>query len=322
MKDQFNREINYLRISITDKCNYNCRYCKPDDSPETLSGKYLTDEELIQIVRAAAKMGVTKIRLTGGEPLMRKGLVNLIKQMKEIDGINEIAMTTNGSILYHQLEELKAAGLDRVNLSLDSLDPTRFKYITNGGELSDVFKSIKKLLELEMKPVKLNVVLMKGFNDDEIQHFVNLTKDQEITVRFIELMPIGSHDFSFKKHYLSSDEIINRYPELEALPQRQGETARYFKLPNSKGKVGLISAVSHHFCDSCNRLRITSDGKVKPCLHLKKEYDLLEYIRNHHNEEQTIEEFLKNCILKKPKSHKINDEDFEKVDRSMYRIGG
>jgi len=319
MKDRFNREINYLRISVTDKCNYNCLYCKPDNDSSYQEKEMLTDNEMLAIITAASHMGVTKIRITGGEPLMRKGLIELIAKINDIQGINEIVMTTNASLLFSQIERLKEAGLSRVNISLDSLDPIKFKYITNGGNLSDVLNSIDKLLKLEMTPVKINVVLMKGFNDNEILDFINLTKDKAIIVRFIELMPIGDHDFSFKKHYLSNEEILKQCPSLIALNENNQETAKYYQLPNSKGKVGFISAVSQHFCASCNRIRITSDGKVKTCLHENKEYDLLDCIRNKNG---SIEDYLKECVNQKPKSHKINETDFEKVKRNMYKIGG
>ncbi len=318
MQDRFKREINYLRISVTEKCNYNCLYCKPDKSSfEDVN--QLTDEEILKIVKAASLMGITKIRLTGGEPLMRKGITNLIEKIKATPGIEEVVMTTNGALLLNNINALKKAGLDRCNLSLDSLDPIKFKYITNGGKLSDVLESIDKLLALGMTPVKINVVLMKGFNDHEISDFIELTKDKEIIVRFIELMPIGSNDFPFEQYYLSNNEVLKENPELIALSGIQNETAKYYKLPHSKGKVGLISAISKHFCASCNRIRITSDGKVKTCLHENSEYDLLTYMRENKG---PIEEYLKACIDKKPKSHKINEEDFEKVKRSMYRIGG
>ncbi len=319
MQDRYNREINYLRISVTDKCNFNCRYCKPDNSPSFLESKLLTDDEILKIVLGASKIGFNKIRLTGGEPLVRHGIIELVSKIKAIDGINEVVMTTNGSLLPRKIKELKKAGLDRVNISLDTLDPVKFKYITGGGNILDILESIENLLLLEMNPVKINVVLMKGFNDNEIMDFINLTKDKEVIVRFIELMPIGSHEFPFEKYYLSNNEVLKQCPELTRLDNSHIETAIYYNVPNYKGKIGLISPISNHFCNSCNRLRITSDGLLKTCLHGNVEYDLLKCIRE---DIEPIEDFLKNSIMLKPKSHKINQKDFQKVDRNMYKIGG
>ncbi len=318
MKDQYNREINYLRISVTDICNYNCRYCRPNEET-CVKNISLTDEEIIQIVKQASTLGMNKIRLTGGEPLLRPGIIALIKRLNEIPGIDEITMTTNGSLLQHQVKALKDSGLKRVNLSLDSLDQKKYHYITKGGNLSHVLNSIDELLLHDLKPVKINVVLMKGFNEDEIMDFIHLTMKKEITVRFIELMPIGHHDFPFKKHYLSSETVLKKCPQLISLNNDHHETATYYKLENALGKVGLISSISHHFCDNCNRIRLTSDGKVKACLHEDKEYDLLQHMRKHKG---SITEFLKQCIKNKPKSHQINKSDFKKVKRNMYQIGG
>jgi len=317
MKDRFGREINYLRISVTEKCNFNCQYCRPIESKEIIEDG-LTNEELLKVVKASASIGINKIRLTGGEPLLRVGIVELISQMKSVEGINEIVMTSNGSLLGHQLVHLKKAGLNRVNISLDTLDPIKYKFITKGGQLEKVLESIDLLLELGMKPVKINVVLIKGFNDDEINDFVNLTKDKEVIIRFIELMPLGDNYEYYETHYMNNHEIIQLIPELIPIKSSPHEVAKYYQLPNALGKIGLISSISENFCGDCNRIRLTSDGKLKTCLHADTELDLIQAIRN----QVDLEEFLKQAIYKKPKSHHINQKNYQPVKRNMVRIGG
>lgn len=318
MKDQFKREINYLRLSLTDRCNLRCQYCMPDDGVLKKSHEeILRHEEIIQIVQAASQLGIKKIRLTGGEPLVRKGLVDLVKQMHQVEGINEITMTTNGQTLDQSLKALKAAGLSRINLSLDTLDPDRYKWITRGGNLQPVLDVIPKIIELGMTPLKINIVLIKGFNDDEIEKFVELTRTHPIDVRFIELMPIGESSHFTYGRFMSNKEVLERV-SLIKIDHTTGSPATYYQLDGGIGKIGLINPISCNFCDECNRIRITSDGKIKPCLHSNNEVDLLKALRN----KQPILEIIKQAINEKPEKHLINEKDFVPIDRNMNRIGG
>ncbi|MFA6808322.1 MAG: GTP 3',8-cyclase MoaA, partial [Eubacteriales bacterium] len=310
-------EINYLRISVTDLCNLRCQYCMPEKGIYKKEHKdILRLEEIEKVVQAAVKIGINKIRFTGGEPLVRKGLTDLIANISVLDGINDIALTTNGILLQDYAEELKKAGLNRVNVSIDSLDKKKYETITRGGNLDDVLAGIRVVKEVGLLPLKINVVLIGGFNDDEIEDFVNLTVKEDIEVRFIELMPLGEAASWDKAHFLSDEEILQKMPRLIALPFKgQGGIARYYKLPNSKGKVGLISPLSNHFCSYCNRIRLTADGKLKPCLHSDLELDIKDYGDN-------MEKFLLDGIKAKPHKHYINNADYVPVVRNMNQIGG
>ncbi|MCT4632506.1 MAG: GTP 3',8-cyclase MoaA [Firmicutes bacterium] len=319
MMDKYGRKINYLRISITDRCNYRCRYCMPEDGVcKKEHQDILRFEDIIKVVSHGAAMGISKIRLTGGEPLIRKGVVDLVRQIKSIDGIKEVAMTTNGSLLPRFAKELKEAGLDRVNVSLDSLNADKFKDITRGADLKEVLDGIKLCQDLGMSPIKINVVLIGGFNDDEIVDFVSLTKDQDIDVRFIELMPIGEASQWSKGHFIPNTKVLEMVPELnEVEAQDISSPAKYYKLDGAKGTVGLINPISCTFCSNCNRIRLTSDGKLKPCLHSDDEIDLKDYIENNN-----LDQAIQASIETKPKEHHINDEEFKPIKRNMNQVGG
>lgn len=317
MIDRYGREINYLRISVTDLCNLRCQYCMPEKGICKKEHKEILKlEDIEKVVQAAAKIGISKIRLTGGEPLVRKGIIELIDNISKVDGIKDIGLTTNGILLKDYAHKLKKAGLSRVNVSIDSLDKNKYKEITRGGNLEDVLEGLRAAKEVGLLPIKLNVVLIGGFNDDEIEEFVNLTINEDIEVRFIELMPMGESASWDKAHFLSNDEILEKMPQLISLPFKgQGGVARYYKLPNSKGKVGLISSLSNHFCCYCNRIRLTADGKLKPCLHSDLELDIKDYGEN-------MERFLMDGIINKPQRHQINNVDYVPVQRNMNQIGG
>ncbi|MEL7567777.1 MAG: GTP 3',8-cyclase MoaA [Dehalobacterium sp.] len=320
MIDSFGRDINYLRISVTDLCNLKCKYCMPEKGVSKKQHHQIMRLETIEkIAHAAVKLGINKIRLTGGEPLIRRGIIDLVSGIAKLkpQGLKDLALTTNGILLKDYAGELKKAGLTRVNISMDSLDPRKYESITRCGKIADVWAGIKAAKEAGLLPIKLNVVLIGGFNDDEIEDFVALTIDQDIEVRFIELMPLGEASQWDEKHFLSSSKIIKRVPRLIPLPFKgHGSVSRLYKLPNSKGKIGLISPLSSHFCHYCNRIRITPDGKLKPCLHSNVEIDI------HNYRENDLTRFLLDGIKAKPYRHHIQSDDFIPVERNMNEIGG
>lgn len=320
MLDNIGRKINYLRISVTDLCNLRCKYCMPK---EGLCKKFHEDilriEEIEDIVREGAKIGIDKVRITGGEPLTRRGIIELIEKVSRIDGIKDLAVTTNGVLLKKYAKDLKNAGLDRVNISIDSLDKEKYKEITRGGNIQDVLDGIEEARKVGLTPIKLNTVLIGGFNDDEIKDFVKLTIDEEIDVRFIELMPLGEASTWAKGHFIPNTIILDKYPELLPLwKEDKCSPAKYYRLPNGRGRIGLINPISNHFCSSCNRIRITSDGKIKPCLHSNEEIN----IRTLLNENIALKDILKLAIESKPKEHMINDFEYQPIIRNMYQIGG
>lgn len=314
MKDAFDREITYLRISVTDLCNLRCRYCMPDGVCRKRHEDILSFEEIAEIVSAAAKLGVYKIRITGGEPLVRRGCVELCRMIAAVDGIREIDLTTNGILLPKYAAELKAAGVTRVNISLDSLDPRKYAAITGGGDLEEALGGIRAAQAAGLTPVKLNTVLIGGFNDDEIPAFVERTRKEPLELRFIELMPMGGH-FG-PEAYLPGDAVLDRVPELQPLPENGG-VARLYRLPDGKGRVGLISPLSRHFCATCNRLRLTSEGSLKPCLHSNQEIP----VRGLHGD--ALLDALRRAIGEKPRMHGALDaEHMSAAGRPMNTIGG
>lgn len=317
MQDKYNRTINYMRLSVTDRCNLRCKYCMPESGVKKKTHKeILRHEEMLEIVRVGANLGIEKVRLTGGEPLTRRGIVGLVKSIKNISGIKEVTMTTNGVLLADSLDDLVDAGLDRINLSLDTMNPEKYSDITRGGDLSIVMNCIPRIIEKGLK-LKINVVLIGGFNEDEIVDFIELTRNEHIDVRFIELMPIGEASI-WNKHQFIPNTVVLEKAELEKLDIETGSPAKYYRLKDGKGRIGLINPISCSFCDDCNRIRVTSDGKIKPCLHSNVEIDLMEALR--HGED--IEAILKNAILDKPESHQLQDEEHEPIKRNMNRIGG
>jgi len=320
MIDGFGRKINYLRISVTDLCNLKCTYCMPERGvPKKEHSDILSLETIRRIAEAAVSLDITKIRITGGEPLVRRGILDLITEIAKLKdrGLKDLALTTNGILLKNYAEQLKKAGLDRVNISIDTLDPAKFKEITRCGQLKDVFEGIRAAKEARLFPLKLNVVLIGGFNDDEIEDFVRLTIEDDIEIRFIELMPMGEAGGWDKDHFLAGTEILERVPSLIPVSFKgHGSVARLYRLPNSKGRVGLISPLSSHFCNFCNRIRITPDGKLKPCLHSNVEIDIKNY------KENEMEKFLMDGIKAKPYRHCIQSDEYEPIIRNMHEIGG
>ena len=277
----------------------------------------LTLEELDEIVGAFAKLGITKVRITGGEPLARKGIITLIEKISRHERITDLALTTNGTFLNTMAQDLKNAGLKRVNISVDSLDDKKYNMMTRGGKLKEVLKGIEKAKEVGLTPIKLNVVLIGGFNDDEIESFVSLTQDEAIDVRFIELMPIGEVAKWSQDNFLPNDYILEAVPTLVKMKKVDLRSpALYYQLAGAKGRVGLISPVSCKFCHTCNRVRLTSEGKLKHCLHSNEEFDLKEVLR----QGNSLTDFIQYAMLQKPLEHTIEEGSF--IARNMIQVGG
>ena len=326
--DTFDRRIDYIRISVTDRCNLRCLYCMPPEGITPISHlEILGYEEIARVVRAASGIGIRKVRLTGGEPLVRKGLDNLVSALSRIPGIQDLSMTTNGILLSRFAKPLKDAGLHRVNVSMDSLDPERYRTITRGGDIHKVWEGIEAAMDAGFRPLKINIVALKNFNANEIVPFVKLTLEWPIEVRFIEWMPIGSDLDWDKKAFLSSDRILDEIRKeyrLEPSASINGNgPARHYKIPGAKGVIGIISPVTQHFCAECNRLRLTADGKLRNCLFSEEETDLKTVLRSGASDE-SIKEVLLESIRSKPRSHHlaIDDERIKKCMRSMNSIGG
>ena len=272
MRDAYGREITYLRLSVTERCNLRCRYCMPEGGIEKKPREaMLTEDEMVRAVEAAASLGIHKLRLTGGEPLVKKNILSICRRCAAVEGIREVCVTTNGTLLPELAGPLRAAGVRRVNLSLDTLDAEKYAYITRRGRLEDALAGLEAALAAGFEKVKLNAVLIGGFNDDEIPALAELTRRYPVDVRFIELMPMGGFGFG-PEAYLPCTAVLEALPEMEVLPE-EGVAKRY-RLPEALGNIGLITPVSTHFCAQCNRIRLTADGAVKPCLHAAEEFPL------------------------------------------------
>ncbi len=325
IKDKYQRVIDYMRISITDRCNLRCIYCMPSEGIKPIEHKdILGYEEIIRIVRIAAGLGVRKIRLTGGEPLIRKDLPYLVSSINSIEGIEDISLTTNGLLLKKYARSLALAGLRRVNVSLDSLSPERYREITRGGDINDVLEGIHEAEKVGLIPIKINMVPIRGFNDDEIEEFARLTLNTSYNVRFIEFMPIGAKEIWNHEKYISTEEIKERASKIAPLIPvkiRRSGPARYFRFEGAPGVVGFISPITHHFCNSCNRLRLTSDGKLRPCLFSETEIDLKSAMKCSASDEE-IERLLRLSIEIKPEGHSINHEKYFTHLKPMSKIGG
>jgi len=332
MIDNHNREINYLRISITDRCNLRCVYCMPKEGVSFLGHEdILSYEEILRIVDAAVKTGVIKIRVTGGEPLVRRGVTDFLSSLKKVEGLRDISLTTNGILLEDYAEEIFDAGIKRINVSLDSLSPDRYRDITRGGDISRVIRGIRKAHDTGFSPIKINVVAIKGFNDDEIIDFAKLTTDKPYQIRFIEFMPVGDSALENSLGYLSNDEVlkgINSFSPLEPVaPTRRDRTdgpACLYAMKDAMGKIGFISAMSHEFCSSCNRLRLTADGHLRACL-LSDEptVDLKTPLRDECSNSE-LEALIRDLIRRKPGSYKTGCQQIHrrKCATNMSSIGG
>ena len=319
MIDQYNRKIEYLRLSVTDRCNLRCRYCMPESGCNKLRHEdILTFEEILEVIEALAGLGIRKVRLTGGEPLLRKGIVELIRNIKAVDGIEQVMLTTNGVLLNSMMSDLISAGLDGINLSLDTLSPNTFEKITRRDLFDDVQSALRKLLNSNLI-VKLNCVPIAGFNDDVIK-IAELAHYNNIKVRFIELMPIGCA-INFKGIPTSNikAQIENIYGKLNPIsPTELQGPARYYKINGFIGQIGFIDAIEHKFCKYCNRVRLTSNGLLRPCLNSDIYFDLKTFTRAQRGSKDTLRAFYE-MIYQKPKEHQF--EKFQNDDM-MYQIGG
>jgi GTP 3',8-cyclase len=324
ISDSFQRPINYLRISVTDRCNLRCVYCMPEEGISLMSHyDILSYEEIITLVKAAAQLGINKVRITGGEPLVRAALPDLIKQIADIDTIKDISMTTNGVLLAKYAAELQEAGLDRVNISLDTLKPERFHQITRCGKLEDTLNGIKAAAEAGLNPVKINMVVMAGVNDDEITDFARKTVTDGWNVRFIEQMPVSAPGKEAAKLFSVKDmkKLINPLGKMEPFKMSHGNgPAKYYKLPEANGTIGFITPVTEHFCIECNRLRLTADGKLRLCLLHEDEIDLREPLRNGASMEE-LKKIIADGIAQKPKGHNLGEEGNHK-GRPFSQVGG
>ncbi len=334
LTDMFARTISYLRLSLTDRCNLRCMYCVTEDEKDGRlvklgQGEMLTYEELLRVVRVAVKMGISKLRLTGGEPLVRHNIMHFIDNLGAIEGLNDIRITTNGVLLEKYARGLMDAGVTKVNISLDTLRRERFAEITGVDCFDQVWRGIEKALAVGFSPVKLNMVVMRDINDDELADFAGMSRKMPLQVRFIEFMPIGTSTRWNKGTYITSDEIMERFKslgELIPLERKQADgPARVFKLgSDAMGSLGFISPISHHFCDRCNRLRLTSEGRLRSCLLHDEETDLKGVLRAGCSDAD-IAATLLTAIQNKPKGHQMAERLKEKgadCHGRMSRIGG
>uniref|UniRef100_A0AAX7VTT6 Molybdenum cofactor biosynthesis protein 1 n=1 Tax=Astatotilapia calliptera TaxID=8154 RepID=A0AAX7VTT6_ASTCA len=306
LTDNFGRRHNYLRISLTEKCNFRCQYCMPEEGVKlTPRGQLLSTSEVLTLARLFVQEGVDKIRLTGGEPLIRPDVLHIITELRKLEGLKTIAMTTNGMNLARLLPNLKDAGLDLINISLDSLVPAKFEFIVRRKGFHKVMEGVEKAIELGYSPVKINCVVMRGLNEDELLDFAALTEKKPLEVRFIEYMPFDGNKWNFKKmvsYQEMLDRIRQKWPDLEKLQAGQTDTAKTFKVPGFKGQLGFITSMSDHFCRSCNRLRITADGNLKVCLFGNSEVSLRDVLRSGASDEELLQ-IIGAAVGRKKKQH-------------------
>ena len=324
LTDSIGRNINYLRLSVTDRCNMRCFYCMPTEGvPKRGHDAILSYEELQLIAETAVEMGIEKIRVTGGEPLVRSGLVGFLEKLAAIPGLRHLALTTNGLLLSEMAADLKRAGVQRLNVSLDSLDPKVFSKITRGGDLKKVLDGLDAVERAGFPPPKINVVIMRGINDAEILAFAELTRLRGSSVRFIEYMPVVKED-GWQRYCISGEEILQRIAGHYTLEQiDKGPYAgpsRDFRIPGAKGSIGIITAVSGHFCSECNRIRVTSAGQAKGCLFSDEKTDLVPYLRPHDREK--LATVLRGIVSGKPKRHSISQDGYDHDNFTMAQVGG
>lgn len=326
LQDTFGRQISDLRISVTDRCNFKCFYCKSARSLGYAErDRILTYEELERLVRVFARLGIKKVRVTGGEPMVRKQLEDLISRLSRIPGVEDLALTTNGFNLYKKARILRESGLDRVTISLDSLRPERFQQITGSKDFEKVLRSIDAALSEGLDPVKINCVVVREVNDDEVVEFAELARRLDVTVRFIEFMPLDEDEKWSKQRVVTGAEILEPIQEKYSLVARSSsnpsQTARNFDFVDGRGKIGLIMPVSHPFCGECSRIRLTADGKIRTCLFSLVEHDIKELLRNEASDDE-LRDFIIATVKKKEAGHRINQPDFVAPPRSMSYIGG
>ena len=323
--DKCNRHLNYLRISITDRCNLRCRYCVPRELiPKLSHADILTYEEILRVVRIATRLGVSKVRITGGEPLVRKGVCHFLKRLKATEGLKDVSLTTNGVLLADNLEKIQAAGISRINISLDTLSPAKYREITGFDEFERVWQGILKAHRMGLHPIKLNIVALKGINDEELVEMAKLSFQYPFHVRFIEYMPIGQSDFNADS-LLLAPEIKSRISALGKLipvqTAKHDGPARRYKFEHAKGEVGFIAALSQHFCNKCNRLRLTASGQLRPCLLSDHQENLKARLRQGCSDQELADIFFR-AIKHKPSDHNLAAQNPARVAGQMYAIGG
>lgn len=325
--DHNHRTINYLRLSITDRCNLRCLYCMPEEGIQFKPHReILTYEEMLRIVKLCVWSGIRKVRLTGGEPLVRKGILSFIEKLCEIENLKEVSLTTNGVLLKEYARDLKRCGLRGINVSMDTLKPERYRQITRVGSFSQVWEGIEEAEAVGLNPVKINVVAMRGVNDDEVLDFARLTYRKPYHVRFIELMPIGEANARVEENFVSGDDILRQIHclgSVRCVPSgRLDGPASMYALEGAQGRIGVIAALSHHFCKTCNRLRLTADGYLRGCLFSDRETDLKTPLREGEDDDHLLN-LIEDTILKKPKDHGLTlQKQYRKCARPMNGIGG
>lgn len=327
LMDSYNRQMGSMRVSVTDRCNFRCIYCMPEEGLDWFeSKKLLTFDEIERVVRIVVRMGIKEIRLTGGEPLVRKGVVKLIERLSNLEGLEDLSLTTNGFLLKEQAANLVAAGLKRINVSLDSLVREKFFKLVRRDALHKVMEGLEELEKYpQLRPIKVNVVAMRGFNDDEIIEFAKLARRKPYNVRFIEFMPLEADQIWKKNEVLTGREIlekINTYKKLIPLKNEDpSSTSRNYQFEDGIGRIGFINPVSEPFCSTCNRIRMTADGMFRTCLFSHVETDLRTPLRNGCSDEE-LAQILLNAVKKKEFKHHINDSSFKRTARTMSQIGG
>jgi cyclic pyranopterin phosphate synthase len=330
MIDQYERDVNYLRVSVTDRCNLRCTYCMPKEGISRIGhDDILRYEEMLRIIRAATGEGITKVRITGGEPLIRRDVAEFIAALRSIPELTDISLTTNGILLETYAERLFAAGMRRINISLDSLSADKYRKITRGGNIHAVLRGIRMVREIGFDPIKINIVAIRGFNDDEILDFARLTLSNPYQIRFIELMPLGETGIMNNGHYLANSIIMEQIGTLGTLEEVNGSRnksdgpARIYRLAGGVGEIGFISPVSRHFCHACNRLRLTADGHLRACLLSDDETDLKSPLREGCDTEE-IRALIRGAIARKPRQHEISCDQghIKKCMKEMPAIGG
>ncbi len=324
--DSFGRRMNYMRISITDRCNFRCTYCMPAEGvPWKPRGEILTYEEILRLVRVGTRIGIDQIRITGGEPTVRKGVVDFIRELAHIPGVRDLSMTTNGLLLPHLAQPLADAGLRRLNVSIDTLQPEKFREITRTGNLTHVMNGVQAAMTAGMRPVKINMVVMRGVNEADVPELARLTLDMGVDVRYIEYMPIGVSWEECEKHLVTGSQMRESIAasglELERVPpDYPEEPARYWRIKGAQGRIGFITTLSEPFCATCNRIRLTADGKLRPCLNCEDEVDLKSILRDGGSDDDLIAVF-REAARRKWAGHQLR-EHATALNRVMSQIGG
>ncbi len=327
LKDSYGRDIHDLRISVTDRCNFRCVYCKSADPKNYVPHRELLDwDEFLRLARIMTRLGIRKVRVTGGEPLLRPGIIDFLSQLSQVEGIQDLALTTNGYLLADMAKDLARAGVHRVNVSMDSSHPDRFAAITRTpGSYERALKGVEAAVEVGLDPVKVNVVLVRGFNEGEILGFAELARTKNLVVRFIEFMPLDADHAWNRSLVVTAREIFDTihpvFPLAEAPRHEASDTALRYRFKDGRGEIGVVAPVSIPFCGQCSRIRLTADGKLRTCLFSLEEYDLGGTLRGGAGD-PAIEEYIRSVVYQKEQGHRINEPDFVQPSRTMVYIGG